>query len=198
MIKYRACTSAKDLIPRLTQAYKELHNALVSGLVPLGYWQVQIYEDAIDEITALRKENSGWKKDAIDAVAEIKAQAEEIERLRSESDQLRFESVQLRYVKLRLEMQVMERAAEIEKLYTTNTRFGDVIASQAAEIEKQVGAVLAEQDRDYAEKTNRMIERHAAQLALQASEIAAHKLHIEKLYSKLENRAREFSPGDKS
>ena len=32
----------------------------------------------------------------------------------------------------------------------------------------------------------------------QASEIAAHKLHIEKLYSKLENRAREFSPGDKS
>jgi len=82
MIKYRACTSAKDLIPRLTQAYKELHNALVSGLVPLGYWQVQIYEDAIDEITALRKENSGWKKDAIDAVAEIKAQAEEIERLR--------------------------------------------------------------------------------------------------------------------
>ena len=48
MIKYRACTSAKDLIPRLTQAYKELHNALVSGLVPLGYWQVQIYEDAIE------------------------------------------------------------------------------------------------------------------------------------------------------
>ena len=35
-------------------------------------------------------------------------------------------------------------------------------------------------------------------LASQASEIAAHKLHIEKLYSKLENRAREFSPGDKS
>jgi hypothetical protein len=34
-------------------------------------------------------------------------------------------------------------------------------------------------------------------IASQAAEIAGHKLHIEKLYSKLENRAREFSPGDK-
>jgi len=78
------------------------------------------------------------------------------------------------------------------------------ITAQAAEIaalkavDAKVGAVLAEQDRDYAEKTNRMLERHAAQLASQAFEIAAHKSHIVKLYSKLENRAREFSPGDKS
>ena len=78
------------------------------------------------------------------------------------------------------------------------------IIAQVAEIaalkavDTKVGAVLAEQDRDYAEKTNRMLERHAAQLASQAFEIAAHKSHIVKLYSKLENRAREFSPGDKS
>jgi len=144
MIKYRACTSAKDLIPRLTQAYKELHNALVSGLVPLGYWQVQIYEDAIDEITALRKENSGWKKDAIDAVAEIKAQAEEIERLRSESDQLRFESVQLRYVKLRLEMQVMERAAEIVMEEQTIDNLKCNLDAAEAEIKKQDEFILLE------------------------------------------------------
>ena len=87
---------------------------------------------------------------------------------------------------------------------TTRYILADLYDAQAAEIaalkavDAKVGAVLAEQDRDYAEKINRILERHAAQLVSQASEIAAHKLHIVKLYSKLENRAREFSPGDKS
>ena len=64
-----------------------------------------------------------------------------------------------------------------------------LLASQAAEIERITDVWHA------LHKEN--IRLAGINAALKA-EIAAHKLHIEKLYSKLENRAREFSPGDKS
>jgi len=58
------------------------------------------------------------------------------------------------------------------------------------DIAEALAEAIDESEIDYTEMSRFVVA--------QAAEIAAHKLHIEKLYSKLENRAREFSPGDKS
>ena len=45
--EYLASTDDADVVVRLSQAREQLKDCLLRGLVPIGYWQVQIHDDAL-------------------------------------------------------------------------------------------------------------------------------------------------------
>lgn len=143
---------------------------------------------------------------------------QKLKRLLGERDEWRQELAELRRLLSSAERRVSEltsQAAEIAALKREIDFFSDLPTlkreneRQAAEIERLKGerdeaeAALWEHAAETARLEALVVSRVRAsadavvEIASQAAEIAGHKLHIEKLYSKLENRAREFSPGEK-
>ena len=59
--EYLASTDDADVVVRLSQAREQLKDCLLRGLVPIGYWQVQIHDDAIALIASQAAEIAAHK-----------------------------------------------------------------------------------------------------------------------------------------
>ena len=89
--EYLASTDDANVVERLVQAREQLKDCLMRGKAAVGYWQVQIHDDAIALIASQAAEVARLEalvvsrvRASADAIVEIASQAAEIAALKAE------------------------------------------------------------------------------------------------------------------
>jgi len=88
--EYLASTDDANVVERLVQAREQLKDCLMRGKAAVGYWQVQIHDDAIALIASQAAEVARLEalvvsrvRASADAIVEIASQAAEIAALKA-------------------------------------------------------------------------------------------------------------------